>query len=37
MTDRKKNYLSSYEEELAVKNGEILDRSKDELYNALIT
>ena len=37
MTDRKKNYLSPYEEELAVKNGEILDRSKDELYNALIT
>jgi len=37
MSDRKKNYLSSYEEELAVKNGEILDRSKDELYNALVT
>jgi len=32
----KLNYLSEYQEELAIKSGEILDRSKDEFYNALI-
>lgn len=36
LSKNNKTYLSHYEEELAIKNGDIFDREKDLYYNALV-